>query len=148
MPPRTLNADVGVWFSCLTHTSHPMRLARSGQAYWGVGSTLRCTSRAAASNSSRVKSWSDAPIKNLRGRGKEFKFARLCGAKGEGPKRQPAGRRKRRAASSALVILPRVNPSVDATLPAQGFYAGLQYLDAPRASDKPVHPADPPVAAY
>ena len=36
-PPRTLNAPVGVWFSCLTHTSHPARCASSGHAYCGVG---------------------------------------------------------------------------------------------------------------
>src|SRR5215467_6207474 len=54
MPPRTLNAQVGVWFSCFTHTSHPVRLARSVQAYCGVGGTVRCTSWAAASNSARL----------------------------------------------------------------------------------------------
>ena len=36
-PPRTLNAPVGVWFSCLTHTSQPARRASSGHAYCGVG---------------------------------------------------------------------------------------------------------------
>src|ERR1700683_1063806 len=70
MPPRTLKAHVGVWFSCFTHTSQPVRLARSGQAYCGVGGTIRCTSWAAASNSARVKSGLGASIKSLRARRK------------------------------------------------------------------------------
>ncbi len=37
MPPRTLKAPVGVWFSCLTQTSQPAARASSGQAYCGVG---------------------------------------------------------------------------------------------------------------
>jgi hypothetical protein len=37
MPPRTLKAPVGVWFSCFTQTSAPVRAASPGQAYWGVG---------------------------------------------------------------------------------------------------------------
>ncbi|MNF86968.1 hypothetical protein D3C84_694200 [compost metagenome] len=36
MPPRTLNAPVGVWFSCLTHTVQPNRSASKGQAYCAV----------------------------------------------------------------------------------------------------------------
>src|SRR5262249_43611150 len=65
MPPRTLKAQVGVWFSCFTHTSQPVLLARRGQAYCGVGGTVRCTSRAAASNSARLNSGLGALIKNL-----------------------------------------------------------------------------------
>ena len=37
MPPRTLKAPVGVWFSCFTQTSQPAARASSGQAYCGVG---------------------------------------------------------------------------------------------------------------
>src|SRR5260370_32673646 len=71
-PPRTLKAHVGVWFSCFTHTSPPVRLARSGQAYCGVGGTIRCTSWAAASNSAMVKSGLGAPIKTSEQSGKDL----------------------------------------------------------------------------
>ena len=37
MPPRTLKAPVGVWFSCLMTTSAPVRAFSSGHAYCGVG---------------------------------------------------------------------------------------------------------------
>src|SRR5258708_39780755 len=77
MPPRTLKAHVGVWFSCFTHTSHPVRLARSGQAYCGVGGIVRCTSCAAASNSARVKSWLGAPMKTSEQGGRDVSLGRL-----------------------------------------------------------------------
>src|SRR5215470_4093764 len=66
MPPRTLKAPVGVWFSCLTHSSHPVRSASRGQAYCGVGGTVRRTSSAAASSSASVKSELGASIDDLR----------------------------------------------------------------------------------
>src|SRR5262249_12504896 len=69
-PPRTLKAHVGVWFSCFTHTSHPIRRARRGHAYCGVGGTTRRTDWAAASNSASVKSGSGALMKDLRARRK------------------------------------------------------------------------------
>ena len=47
---------MGVWFSCLTHTSAPMRLASNGQAYWGVGGTTLRTRGTAASSSAKLKS--------------------------------------------------------------------------------------------
>src|SRR5260221_2547647 len=53
MPPRTLNAPIGVWFSCLTNTSAPMRAARRGHAYWGVGGTADRTIGSADSISAR-----------------------------------------------------------------------------------------------
>src|SRR3954469_2877287 len=53
-PPRTLKAPVGVWFSCLTHTLHPIRLRSLGQAYCGVGAITRYTRLAARSSSSSV----------------------------------------------------------------------------------------------
>src|SRR5262249_53556294 len=53
-PPRTLNAPVGVWFSCFTHTVQPARLPSLGHAYWGVGDITRYTSVAARSSSSSV----------------------------------------------------------------------------------------------
>src|SRR6516162_3215397 len=56
MPPRILKAPMGVWFSCLTHTSAPARCASSGQAYCGVGGSTVRTSSAAASSSVKVKS--------------------------------------------------------------------------------------------
>src|SRR5215472_11580204 len=71
MPPRTLKAQVGVWFSCFTHTSHPARLARRGQAYCGVDGIVRCTSWAAASNSARLNSGLGALIKNSQQDGQE-----------------------------------------------------------------------------
>src|SRR5262245_15514805 len=66
MPPRTLNAPVGVWFSCFTHTSHPVRQARRGQAYCGVGGTVRRTSWEAVSNSSRQNSGRGALMETFR----------------------------------------------------------------------------------
>ena len=56
MPPRTLKAPIGVWFSCLTHTSAPVRFASSGQACCGVGGTMVPTSATAASRSVSEKS--------------------------------------------------------------------------------------------
>src|SRR5674536_117371 len=53
-PPRTLNAPVGVWFSCLTHTSVPVARARSGQAYEGVVGTYFATSRLVSARVSGV----------------------------------------------------------------------------------------------
>src|ERR1700693_2582183 len=55
MPPRILKAPMGVWFSCFTQTSTPVRWASSGQAYCGVGGTSERTSSAAASRSAREK---------------------------------------------------------------------------------------------
>src|SRR5436190_222508 len=40
MPPRILKAPIGLWFSCLTHTSAPIRRDSSGQRYCGVGGTI------------------------------------------------------------------------------------------------------------
>ncbi len=51
-PPLTLNAPVGVWFSCLTHTSAPTASASSGQGYWGVGGTRRLTTSVAQASCS------------------------------------------------------------------------------------------------
>ena len=42
-PPRTLNAPVGVWFSCLTQVSVRVTCSSSGQRYAGVGGTCRAT---------------------------------------------------------------------------------------------------------
>ena len=42
-PPRTLNAPVGVWFSCLTQVSVRVKCSSSGQRYVGVGGTCRAT---------------------------------------------------------------------------------------------------------
>src|SRR5215467_11489626 len=49
MPPRSLNAPTGEWFSCLTKTSAPVRAQSSGQRICGVGGIDWCTSSAAAS---------------------------------------------------------------------------------------------------
>src|SRR4030081_2399164 len=49
-PPRTLNALVGVWFSCLTMMVAPSRCANSGQAYAGVGGTASPTISCARSS--------------------------------------------------------------------------------------------------
>src|SRR5215470_10127570 len=54
-PPLTLKAPMGVWFSCLTHTSAPLLAANSGQACCGVAGTTLCTSGRAASSSANVK---------------------------------------------------------------------------------------------
>ena len=54
MPPRTLKAPVGVWFSCLTTTSTPVRAFSSGQANCGVGGTAARTIGTTASSSARV----------------------------------------------------------------------------------------------
>ena len=45
---------MGVWFSCLTQTSAPVRSARRGQAICGVGSRIPWTNAAASSNAARV----------------------------------------------------------------------------------------------
>ena len=54
IPPRTLNAPIGVWFSCLTTTSVPIRSPRTGHIYCGVGSTLARTNGTTASSSASV----------------------------------------------------------------------------------------------
>src|SRR5882762_10062312 len=61
-PPRTLNAPVGVWFSCFTHTVQPVRLRSLGHAYWGVGAITRYTRVAAWSSSSSVADVRDSAI--------------------------------------------------------------------------------------
>src|SRR4029077_17840785 len=61
-PPRTLNAPVGVWFSCFTHTVQPPRLRSLGHAYWGVGAITRYTRVAARSSSSSVTDVRDSAI--------------------------------------------------------------------------------------
>src|SRR5438105_3291098 len=62
MPPRTLKAPVGVWFSCLTQTVQPAKRRSFGQAYCGVGGTTRCTSSAALSNSFMLREMMDPDI--------------------------------------------------------------------------------------
>src|SRR5690625_785192 len=52
-PPRTLKAPIGVWFSCLTQTSQPVRSASSGQAICAVGLMAARTRPSAASSSAR-----------------------------------------------------------------------------------------------
>src|SRR5215469_5301436 len=61
-PPRTLNAPVGVWFSCFTQTVQPPRLRSLGHEYWGVGAITRYTRLAARSSSSSVKDDRDSGI--------------------------------------------------------------------------------------
>src|SRR5215471_2887651 len=61
-PPRTLNAFVGVWFSCLTHTVQPTRLRSFGHAYCGVGAITRYTRVDAWSSSSSVMGVRDSGI--------------------------------------------------------------------------------------
>ena len=46
-PPRALKEPVGVWFSCLTMTSTPVRLLNKGQEYAGVGGIIDETKAAA-----------------------------------------------------------------------------------------------------
>src|SRR5256886_16671087 len=53
IPPRTLKAPTGVWFSCFIHTSHPARWLSRGHEYCGVGGTNRWTSSAADSSSAK-----------------------------------------------------------------------------------------------
>src|SRR5438093_11024010 len=53
IPPRTLKAPAGVWFSCFIHTSHPARWLSRGHEYCGVGGTNRWTSSAADSSSAK-----------------------------------------------------------------------------------------------
>ena len=53
-PPRILKAPFGVWFSCFTHTSAPVRSASSGHVYCGVPGKLWCTNDSAASSSDKV----------------------------------------------------------------------------------------------
>src|SRR5262245_37787914 len=55
MPPRSLKAPSGVWFSCLTQVSAPTRADSSGQWYCGVGGITACTRDAAASRRSSKK---------------------------------------------------------------------------------------------
>src|SRR5215471_15391959 len=62
-PPRTLNAPVGVWFSCFTHTVQPLRSRSLGHEYWGVGAITRYTRLAARSSSSSVKDVRDSAIR-------------------------------------------------------------------------------------
>src|SRR5215475_1736621 len=71
-PPRTLNAPVGVWFSCFTHTVQPARLRSLGHAYWGVGDITRYTRVAARSSSSSVTDVRDLAI------GFSMREARRC----------------------------------------------------------------------
>src|SRR5436190_20395743 len=51
IPPRTLKAPTGVWFSCFIHTSHWARWLSRGHEYCGVGGTNRWTSSTAESSS-------------------------------------------------------------------------------------------------
>src|SRR6185312_6155085 len=51
IPPRTLKAPTGVWFSCLTITRAPVRSASKGHAYCGVGGMDPRTISVAASRS-------------------------------------------------------------------------------------------------
>src|SRR5580704_16678900 len=53
-PPRTLNAPIGVWFSCFTQTVQPARLRSLGHAYCGVAVITRYTRADACSSSSSV----------------------------------------------------------------------------------------------
>src|SRR5215469_16261914 len=62
-PPRTLNAPVGVWFSCFTQTVQPLRLRSLGHEYCGVGAITRYTRLAARSSSSSVKDVGDSGIR-------------------------------------------------------------------------------------
>jgi hypothetical protein len=41
MPPRTLNAPAGVWFSCLIQTVAPAVSEICGHTYCGVGGICR-----------------------------------------------------------------------------------------------------------
>src|SRR5437868_5601166 len=54
MPPRTLKAPMGVWFSCLTTTSTLLSALSKGQAYCGVGGTLARTNGSTFSSSASV----------------------------------------------------------------------------------------------
>ena len=49
MPPLILNAPVGRWFSCLTQTTTPAALDRSGQSICDIGCNSLWTKSAAAS---------------------------------------------------------------------------------------------------
>src|SRR6185437_14868145 len=51
IPPLTLKAPTGVWFSCLTITCAPVRSASKGHAYCGVGGMNRRTISVAVSRS-------------------------------------------------------------------------------------------------
>jgi hypothetical protein len=54
VPPRTLKAPIGVWFSCFTTTSTPVYAFNSGHAYCGVGGTLARTRGITFSSSAKV----------------------------------------------------------------------------------------------
>ena len=55
--PRTLNAPIGVWFSCLTYASQFRSRASNGQQYCGVDGRCRCTTAAASSSSASERRW-------------------------------------------------------------------------------------------
>src|SRR5271167_4945012 len=65
MPPRTLKAPMGVWFSCLTTISTPVCALSSGQAYCGVGGTLVRTSGMISSSSARLNMQNVSPSDRL-----------------------------------------------------------------------------------
>src|ERR1700694_5986300 len=65
MPPRTLKAPMGVWFSCLTTTSAPVWAVSRGQAYCGVGGTLVRTSGMISSSSARLNMQDESPSDRL-----------------------------------------------------------------------------------
>ena len=50
---RALKAPMGVWFSCLSHTSAPNAAATCGQTYCGVGGTSVAMNCAADSMAAR-----------------------------------------------------------------------------------------------
>src|SRR5215467_4277165 len=54
MPPRSLKAPMGVWFSCFTTISTPVSALSKGQAYCGVGGTIARTSGITLSSSASV----------------------------------------------------------------------------------------------
>src|SRR5262245_58077122 len=56
MPPRSLKAPIGEWFSCFTQSSQPTSRASIGQQWHGVAGTTARTKSAAASSSLREKS--------------------------------------------------------------------------------------------
>src|SRR5262249_14578125 len=54
MPPRSLKAPLGVWFSFFTPISTPVSALSQSQAYWGVGGTIARSSRITLSSSASV----------------------------------------------------------------------------------------------
>src|SRR5690349_4893216 len=80
MPPRTLNAPIGVWFSCLTTTCVPERSASSGQACAAVGGTARPTISWARSSSLRSNIAVPRYSRDVRGR----RYAPSPRVRGEG----------------------------------------------------------------